>query len=84
MGIVVQILYPPRVFCSHRALGLWSSEQTRKFRVEFRVDFRVPTSLLTGEMATLCLFDMDGTLTAPRQVGGAREAHGGGSEPLLP
>lgn len=24
----------------------------------------------------LCLFDMDGTLTAPRQVGGARRAAG--------
>lgn len=35
-------------------------------------------------MATLCLFDVDGTLTAPRQVGGAREARGGGAEPLLP
>lgn len=44
----------------------------------------MPTSLLTGEMATLCLFDMDGTLTAPRQVGSAREAPGGGAEPVLP
>lgn len=90
LGIVVQILYPPRVFCepfresSHRALGLWDSEQIRKFRLEFRVEFRVPTSLLTGEMARLCLFDVDGTLTAPRQVGSAREARDGGSEPLLP
>lgn len=54
------------------------------FWVKFRVEFRVPTSLMTGEMATLCLFDMDGTLTAPRQVGSAPETRGGGAEPLLP
>lgn len=33
-------------------------------------------------MAALCLFDVDGTLTAPRQVGGAREALGREAEPL--
>lgn len=34
-------------------------------------------------MATLCLFDVDGTLTAPRQVGSAREARGPKAEPVL-
>lgn len=42
----------------------------------------MPASLLTGAMAALCLFDVDGTLTAPRQVGGAREALGREAEPL--
>lgn len=60
--------------------------RTRKFCAGFLVaNESCPEWMETGEMAAsgqaLCLFDVDGTLTAPRQVGSARRAGGSGCRP---
>lgn len=66
---------------SRRALqhGGWARKPGAELQV---LTLHVSFGLGSGDMAApgpaLCLFDVDGTLTAPRQVGGALRAGGGG------
>lgn len=78
------MLLPPACPAVRGLGGGWG--RTRKFWAEFLVaNESRPEWMETGDMAAsgpaLCLFDVDGTLTAPRQVGGVRRGSSGGLRP---